>query len=126
MRTRNQTRKAQEQASSASFGDHFDTPHAGFGVAADMQPSMALPRDSVSHSVPLDTPLHTKSVSSSCVLPPVPVDCPNTWGHSIVSSAGLATVFEEHMLQEATDTSALTPFSLDMSPLVLEGAQAST
>jgi hypothetical protein len=37
--TRSQTRKAQEQASSsASLGDHFDTPHAGFDVAADVQP----------------------------------------------------------------------------------------
>jgi hypothetical protein len=42
MRTRSQTRKAQEQASSsASLGDHFDTPHASFGVAADVQPSRA-------------------------------------------------------------------------------------
>jgi hypothetical protein len=136
MHTRSQTRKAQEQASSsASCGDHFDTPHAGFGVAADMQPSMLLARDSVSHSVSLDSPLHTKSASSSCVLPPVPVDCLEAWGHSVVSSAGLAAAFEEQLFQEAMDTRVLTPFPLDtplhngstppstMSPLVLEGVQ---
>jgi hypothetical protein len=96
MRTRSQTRKAQEQASSsASLGDHFDTPHAALCVTADVQPSMAHDRDSVSSFGSLDLPLHTKSASSSCVLPPVPLDCPNAWGHSVVSSAGVAAAFEE-------------------------------
>ncbi len=134
MRTRSQTRKAQEQASSsASLGDHFDTPRASFGVAADVQSSRAQDRDAVSAFRSRDLPLHTKSASSSCVLPLVPVDRPNAWGHSVVSSAGLAAAFEERLLLETMDTPLLSPVSLDMplhngqasvstmSPLVLEG-----
>ena len=137
MRTRSQTRKAQEQASSsASLGDHFDTPHPGFGVAADVQPSRAHERDSVSSFGSLDLPLHTKSASSSCVLPPVPVECPTAWGHSVVSSAGLAAAFDRRAIApESNGYSRSNSFfsghaiaqreciTSIMSPLVLEGVQ---
>jgi hypothetical protein len=71
MRTRSQTRREQEvDSSSASFGDHFDTPHAGLAAAFEEQ---LLQPGSNGYSRPtpfsLDTPLHNGSVSSSTISP---------------------------------------------------------
>ncbi len=57
MRTRSQTRKAQEQASSyASLGDHFDTPHPSFGVSHRPGRKIGTPFRPSDHGTCLCTP----------------------------------------------------------------------